>query len=110
MTETPSHRPVLAASHPTLLLLQFSYLQILDFLSTIAFLLSGVKEGNPLVRWTFKLSSDPISGLIAIKLLAIVLGVYCWRAGRERLLARINGLFALVIAWNLVALIVGQVS
>ena len=31
-------------------MLQYSYLQVLDFLTTIAFLLNGVKEGNPLVR------------------------------------------------------------
>ena len=35
----------------TQLLWQYSYLQILDFLTTIAFLVNGVKEGNPLVGW-----------------------------------------------------------
>ena len=32
------------------LLLQYSYLQVLDFMTTVAFLLHGVHEGNPLVR------------------------------------------------------------
>lgn len=32
-----------------------------------------------------------------------------WRYGRERLLLRMNILFAVVVVWNLVALIVGAV-
>jgi hypothetical protein len=38
-----------------------------------------------------------------------MLGIYCWRAGRSRLLARINVLFAIVVAWNLTMLIIGTV-
>jgi hypothetical protein len=45
-----------------------------------------------------------------VKLLAIVLGLYCWHQGRERLLVRINFLFAAVVAWNLVALIAGSLT
>jgi hypothetical protein len=33
-----------------------------------------------------------------------------WRLGRRRLLVRINILFAVVVTWNLVALIVGAVA
>jgi hypothetical protein len=92
------------------LILQYSYLQILDFLTTIAFLINGVREANPLVRFAIGASPTAVAGLIAVKILAILLGLYCWRMGRERLLGRINVLFALVIAWNLVALIVGSVG
>jgi hypothetical protein len=90
------------------LLLQYSYLQVLDFMTTIAFLLNGVQEGNPLVRLALHYSPYPLGGLLAIKIAAIGLGLYCWRRGRERLLIRINILFALVVAWNLVALIIGS--
>src|SRR5260370_9306861 len=38
------------SAHVNQLLLQYSYLQILDFLTTIALLPLGVREGNPLVR------------------------------------------------------------
>jgi len=92
------------------MLLNYSYLQILDFLTTIAFMVNGVKEGNPMVRLAIQISPSPISGLIAVKILAVMLGFYCWRMGRERLLKRMNVLFAVVIAWNLVALIVGTLS
>ncbi len=91
----------------TQLLVQYSYLQVLDFLTTIAFLLHGVREGNPLVRYFVDASANPINGLLIVKVLAILLGIYCWRMGRRKLLARINILFAVLVAWNLVALILG---
>lgn len=92
------------------LLLQYSYLQILDLLTTVGFLAHGVREGNPFVRFALHVAPNPLGGLLAIKLLAVLLGVYCWRMGRERLLVRINVLFALVVVWNLAALIFGAVS
>jgi hypothetical protein len=92
------------------LLMQYSYLQVLDFLTTIAFLLHGIEEGNPLVRYFVTATSNPIGGLLMVKILAVLLGLYCWRMGRAKLLARINILFAVLVAWNLVALIVGSVS
>ena len=92
------------------LLLHFSYLQVLDFLTTIAFLINGVKEANPLVRFALKMGPSPISGLVVVKVLAVMLGIYCWRMGRQRLLSRINVVFAMVVAWNLVALIVGTLA
>lgn len=91
------------------LLLQYSYLQVLDFLTTVAFLLHGIREANPLVRFALD-SNHPLGGLIAVKALAVALGFYCWRAGRQRLLLRINILFAVVIAWNMAALIVASAS
>ena len=80
---------------------------MLDLLTTVAFLLHGIHEGNPFVRLALRYSSHPLGGLLVVKVLALALGVYCWRCGRERLLTRINILFAIVVAWNLVALIAG---
>jgi Domain of unknown function (DUF5658) len=87
------------------LLLQYAYLQILDLLTTLAFLLHGVREGNPLVRLMMHTTTNPLNGLLAVKLVAAGLGIYCWRLGRGKLLARINIIFALIVAWNLAALI-----
>jgi hypothetical protein len=92
------------------LLIQYSYLQVLDFMTTVAFLLHGVHEGNPLVRAALQYAPNPLGGLLAVKLLAVALGFYCWRGGRERLLFRINLLFAGVVAWNMVALIIGSLN
>lgn len=116
MTETeltaPQSRTSLEHSRTSLnqLLWQFSYLQVLDFLTTVAFLLHGVHEANPLVRLAFGAGANPVAILITVKLLAIALGLYCWRQGRRQLLFRINILFAILIAWNLVALILQGVS
>jgi hypothetical protein len=87
------------------LFLQYSYLQMLDFMTTLAFLLNGVGEANPVVRFALQYSPNPVGGLLVVKLVALALGIYCWRAGRQRLLGRINILFALLVAWNLLALI-----
>jgi hypothetical protein len=87
------------------LILQYSYLQVLDFLTTIAFMINGVREANPLVRLAVHYSPYPWGGLLAVKLAAVGLGLYCWTRGRERLLGRMNLLFAILIAWNLTALI-----
>jgi len=92
------------------LLLQFSYLQVLDFMTTVAFLLHGIHEGNPLVRAALRFSPNPLSGLLAIKVLAVALGIYCWKGGRERLLMKINILFAVIVAWNMIALIIGSIN
>jgi len=89
-------------------LLQFVYLQVLDLLTTLAFLLNGIREGNPLVRWALNAAPTPLGGLVGVKVLAILLGLCCWRLGKERLLVRINFLFAVLVAWNLVALIAGS--
>ncbi len=87
------------------LLVQYSYLQMLDFMTTLAFLLNGVGEANPVVRFALQYSPNPVGGLLLVKLVALALGIYCWRAGRQRLLGRINILFAVLVAWNLLALI-----
>lgn len=92
------------------LLWQYSYLQILDFLTTVAFLVHGVQEANPIVRFAMAVTPGVLPGLLAVKAVALLLGFYCWRMGKLRLLSRINLLFALLVAWNLVAMIVGSVS
>ncbi len=91
----------------THLLIQYSYLQVLDFLTTMTFLLYGIQEANPLVRWTME-ATDPVTGLLLVKCVALALGVAVWKMGRRRLLARINVMFAVLVTWNLVALILGS--
>ena len=90
------------------LILQYSYLQVLDLLTTVAFMIHGVKEANPIVQSVMQMTASPITGLLIVKVLAIVLGLYCWRIGKYKLLVRINIFFALVVAWNIVALIAGS--
>jgi hypothetical protein len=91
----------------TALIVQFSYLQVLDLLSTLAFLLIGVEEGNPVVRFAIQVAPSPLHGLLAVKLVALALGFCCLKLGKFKLLSRINLMFAAVVAWNMVALIFG---
>ncbi|MBM3755054.1 MAG: hypothetical protein FJW38_13860 [Acidobacteria bacterium] len=87
-------------------LYQYSYLQVLDFLTTVAFLINGVQEGNPVVNWALGAFPTPIAGLAAVKIVAIGLGIYCWQTAKSNILARINIAFAVLVAWNLITLIV----
>ena len=84
---------------------QYIYLQLLDLLTTVAFLVHGVEESNPIVRAALVHTGNPMLGLVAVKLAGVLVGVYCWRSGRHRLLARINVWFAALVAWNLIAII-----
>ena len=91
-------------------LYQYSYLQVLDFLTTVAFLINGVAEGNPIVAWAINAFPSPLAGLAAVKIVALALGIYCWKTAKGRLLTRINMGFAVLVAWNLVTLIVKTAS
>jgi hypothetical protein len=87
------------------LIIQFVYLQFLDLLTTLAFLSHGEREMNPLVARM--LQAHPVWGLLAVKIFAIGLAVYCLAARRHRLLGRANLFYAVLIAWNIVAIIAG---
>ena len=100
----------LAIPSPWVVLLQYAYLQVMDLLSTLAFLLSGIEEANPLVRFSMRATGDPLRGLLLVKCAAIALGLLCVWRGRLRLLQRINVFFALLVAWNLFSLIAGLMA
>ncbi len=86
-------------------LYNYSYLQVLDFLTTVAFLINGVNEGNPIVNWAINSFPSPLAGLAAVKIVALALGFYCWQTAKGQLLSRINIGFAILVAWNLMTLI-----
>ena len=87
------------------LLTQFSYLQLLDLLTTLAFLSAGVHEANPLVRLAMSSGRSPLVGLLGVKVCACAAAIYCSFSGRKRVLARMNVMFAVLVVWNLVALL-----
>jgi hypothetical protein len=90
-------------------MLQYSYLQVMDFLTTIAFLMNGVQEANPIVRAALRYAPDPLMGLLFVKLVALGLGLYCWKMQKQRLLTRMNLFLAVVVAWNVTSMIVNSV-
>ena len=92
------------------LLFQFAYLQILDFLTTAAFLGRGVQEANPIITRMMMAAQSPLEGLLLVKIAGLALGMLCWRMGKAHLLQRINVAFAILVVWNVVALLVSAGS
>jgi hypothetical protein len=101
--------PVVQESTVVPSLVLFSYFQLLDLLTTVGFIIHGVKEANPIVKFALTVAPTPLMGLALVKIAALAMGIYCWRLGRQKLLGRINVLFAILISWNMVALIAGSV-
>ena len=87
------------------LLTDFVYLQLLDILTTLAFLMQGVAEGNPVVRWVLAQGESPLQSLILMKIAAVALAVYCVVRARHRVLRIANIFFAVLVAYNLICII-----
>jgi Domain of unknown function (DUF5658) len=86
-----------------MILLAFVFLQAMDALTTLLFLHHGVQEANPLIRAALAGSAHPGVTLALTKVFAVALATVAWRSGRKGLLLKVNVLFALCVAWNLVA-------
>jgi hypothetical protein len=71
--------------------------------------MNGVQEANPIVRAALRYAPDPLIGLLFVKLVALGLGLYCWKMQKQRLLTRMNLFFAVVVAWNVTSMIVNSV-
>ncbi len=87
------------------LVIQFTYLQLLDVLTTLVFLDGGIREANPIVKFALASAPSPLAGLLLVKLFAIAMAIFCWRTSRTRMLRCANVFFALLVAWNLVAIL-----
>ncbi len=87
------------------LLIQFVYLQALDVLTTLAFLEAGVHEANPVVRLALHAAPSPLAALAALKGMAALFAILCWRTGRTRPLLWANVSFAALVLWNVAALL-----
>lgn len=98
-------RALIPPAGMTSVLLNYAYLQVLDLLTTAAFLLAGVREANPLVVLAMGLLANPILGVAAVKVLALILGLYCWWTSRSRLLKMATAFYAVLVAYNLICLI-----
>jgi hypothetical protein len=82
----------------------FAALQCLDVVTTLIFLSKGVREGNPLVSWTLPYLHSQLIGLIAAKLLAMIIGVWCYRNGKISALRIANIGYSAIIGWNLLTI------
>jgi hypothetical protein len=83
----------------------FMYLQVLDFVTTIAGFRLGLIEGSPIVHWVTQTHVGPVLGVAASKLLAFMLGGICCWLRRHSLLRKMNYWYVAAVTWNFTLLI-----
>lgn len=93
-----------------MMLFAFICLQVMDTLTTLLFLNHGVAEANPLIRAALAESARPGVALVLAKAFAIALATFAWRSGRKGLLWKVNLLFLVCVAWNLLATLVKHIA
>ncbi len=84
----------------------YSYLQVLDALTTLIGLHMGASEASPFIKWLMQFGWTPAAGVFACKLVALGLAAFCLWAGRRHLIHWITYWFAGLVIWNLGILLV----
>jgi hypothetical protein len=78
--------------------------------TTLVFLSRGIAEGNPLIGWALLSGHSPWLSLIAVKLIAMAIGFYCYRTGRITALRLANTGYFLVVGWNLAVIAIAATA
>jgi len=81
----------------------FIYLQLLDLLTTLVGLKLGAGEASPFIR--LLMHAGPAAGVIASKLVALVLGGVCVYAKKHNLIRWVSYWYALLVVWNLMVML-----
>lgn len=84
----------------TLTVFVFIILQSVDFTTTYIGLHIGLSEASPFIN-TLMHMSNPMTGLLLSKLIAIILGGYCVLQKRFSFLVKISWWYLIIDAWNL---------
>lgn len=92
------------------LIARFSYLQVLDMVTTVLFLSAGAEEANPFVNLALRSVAHPWLGLLLVKIIAFAIAFYCWRIGKDAVLVRANRFFACIVAWNIIAVTMSMIQ
>jgi hypothetical protein len=100
-----SAAPVVTMVDWTLSLQAFLYLQVLDALTTWVGFRIGLSEASPFIR--LLMHWGPMAGVLASKVVAVVLGGYCVYRKKFNLIGILNYWYAALVVWNL-ALIVSR--
>ncbi len=83
----------------------FIYLQLLDFLTTLAGFKLGASEASPFIAKLIHATS-PAFGVALSKVVALGIGGLCVAMNRVRLVGWINYWYAGVVVWNLSMILV----
>ena len=68
------------------------------------FLSRGIREGNPVVTGMMPFVDAQWVGLFAAKMLAMLIGFYCYRNGKFAALRIANLGYAGIVGWNLLTI------
>jgi hypothetical protein len=82
----------------------FIYLQLLDLLTTLVGFKLGADEASPFIRML--MHAGPVAGVLASKLVALVLGGVCVYAKKQNLIRWVSYWYAGLVAWNLMVMLV----
>lgn len=85
----------------------FVYLQLLDFLTTMAGFKDGAYEVSPFIARLIH-SSSPLLGLAASKVIGLAIGGLCIALNKTKLVGWINYWYAGLVVWNLCVILVAQ--
>ncbi len=86
----------------SLSLFVFFGLQVLDVVTTHWGLQAGLGEASMFIRWLMQFGTLP--GLLASKVIAVVLGGYFVKRGRFGFIRLVNCWYVLLVGWNLALL------
>ncbi len=84
-----------------MLIATFLALQLVDLLTTLMGLRLGACEACPLVRFLASAGLDPTFGVVAAKLVALMLGGIAMGLHRPNVIRLVNYGFAALAAWNI---------
>jgi uncharacterized protein DUF5658 len=84
-------------------MLNFVFLQLLDFLTTVVGLKWGAQEINPFIRYLMWMG--PLEGLLACKILILLMGAIVLWYDRHRVILIVNYVFAVIVLWNVTQLL-----
>lgn len=93
---------------PTPSLTVFIALQVLDILTTLMGLQLGAKEGSMFLGRLMRVG--PMAALLIAKIIAVLLVAMAMKFKRPRVVVFLNYWFAAVVSWNLVIILMTQLS
>jgi hypothetical protein len=82
----------------------FVYLQLLDFLTTMAGFKLGAREASPFIVKLIHATS-PAIGVAASKVVGLAIAGVCLVMNRPRLVVWVNYWYASLVVWNLLVII-----
>ena len=81
----------------------FIYLQLLDLLTTLVGFRLGAAEASPFIR--VLMHAGPAAGVLASKLVALILGGVCVHWKKLNLIRWISYWYAGLVVWNLMVML-----